>query len=86
MCDSMYFTTLDILAEMQAKENCIDELMTDLLTLENRFDPAWEVIERVLAMKKNPLIIDGHKLVHQLPSEFLDTYQTAHSVRPFHFL
>jgi hypothetical protein len=79
---NIYFSNSDMLAEVHIKKNCLDELMNDyLLTLENRFDSSWKVIERVLAMKNNRLIIDGHKLVHQLPSEFIDSYQTAHSVK-----
>ena len=65
---------------MQVKENHLNDLMTDLVALEGRVKPAWDVIDRVLAMKKNRFVIDGFNLVHQLPNEFIDRYQTSHSV------
>lgn len=71
---------------MQVKENQLNNLMADLVTLESRYRPAWDVIGRVLGMKKNRFFIDGFKLVHHLPSEFLDRYQSAHSVRRVYYL
>lgn len=55
--------------------------MKELLVHEESFKKSWEIIKDVIDMTKGrQACINGRKLISSFPTDFIEQYQTIHSV------
>jgi sugar-specific transcriptional regulator TrmB len=68
-------------SEIEEKKEKLNTLMKELLTCEKTFQESWDVIKGVIDMKKGrQACINGGKLINAFPADYIEQYQTIHSV------
>lgn len=73
----------ELASEIEKENENLNTLMKGLLIYEESFKRSWDIIKDVIEMTKGrQACMNGRKLISSFPTDFIEQYQTIHSVIP----